>query len=63
MIFDIVLTTAEKVLFAAGVTHARTISLIDWISGTRSQGCTDLQSLVKCLDHRGIVLALHAIYV
>ncbi len=34
------------------------VSLIDWISDTRSQECTDLQSLVKCLDHRGIVLAL-----
>ena len=30
-------------------------SLIDWISDTRSQGCTYLQSLVKCLDHRDIV--------
>jgi hypothetical protein len=29
--------------------------LIDWISDTRSQGYTDLQSLVKCLDHRDIV--------
>ena len=38
-------------------------SLIDWISDTRSQGCTDLQSLVKCLDHRGIVLALDTVYV
>ena len=25
---------------------------VDWISDTRSQGYTDLQSLVKCLDHR-----------
>ncbi len=25
-------------------------SLIDWISDLRSQGCTELQSLVKCLD-------------
>ncbi len=33
-------------------------SLIDWISDTRSQGYTDLQSSVKCLDHRGIVLVL-----
>ena len=32
------------------------VSLIDWISDTRSQGHTDLQNLVKCLDHRGIVL-------
>ncbi len=29
-------------------------SLIDWISDTRSQGYANLQSLVKCLDHRGI---------
>jgi len=29
-------------------------SLIDWILDTRSQGYTDLQSLVKCLDHRDI---------
>jgi len=29
--------------------------LIDWISDTLSQGYTDLQSLVKCLDHRDIV--------
>jgi len=28
--------------------------LIDWISDTLSQGYTNLQSLVKCLDHRGI---------
>ena len=32
------------------------VFLIDWISDTRSQGYTDLQCLVKCLDHRGIVL-------
>ena len=25
---------------------------IDWTSHTRPQGCTDLQSPVKCLDHR-----------
>ncbi len=31
------------------------LSLIDWISDTLSQGYTDLQSLVKCLDHRDIV--------
>jgi len=31
------------------------ISLIDWISDTRSHGYTDLQGLVKCLDHRDIV--------
>ena len=30
-------------------------SLTDWMSDTRSQGYTDLQSLVKCLDHRFIV--------
>jgi hypothetical protein len=29
-------------------------SLIDWISDTRSQGYTNLQSLVRCLDHRDI---------
>ncbi len=29
-------------------------SLIDWISDTRSQGYTDLQSLLKCLDHREV---------
>jgi len=32
------------------------IPLIDWISDTHCQGCTDLQSLVKCLDHREIVI-------
>ena len=35
-------------------THKKTdynamLSLIDWISDTRSQGCIDLQSLLKCL--------------
>lgn len=30
--------------------------IVGWISGTLSQGYTDLQSLVKCLDDRGIVL-------
>ncbi len=29
-----------------------TVPLVDWISDTRSQGYTGLQSLVKCLDHR-----------
>ena len=37
--------------------------LIDWISDTLSQGCIDLQSLVKCLDHRGIVSVLDTVYV
>ena len=32
-----------------------------WISDTLSQGYTDLQSLVKCLDDRGIVLVLDTI--
>ena len=31
------------------------------ISDTRSHGCTDLQSLVKCLDRRGIVLVLNTV--
>ena len=31
------------------------VPFIDWISDTLSQGYTTLQSLVKCLDHRGIV--------
>ncbi len=30
------------------------LSLVDWISDTLSQGYTNLQSLVKCLDHRGV---------
>ncbi len=30
------------------------ISLIDWISDAFSQGYTNLQSLNKCLDHRGV---------
>jgi len=38
-----------------GVAALLCISLIDWISDTQSQGYTDLQSLVKCLDHRDIV--------
>ncbi len=37
------------------------VSSIDWISDTRSQGYTELQSLVKCLDHRGIVLVLDTV--
>ncbi len=28
------------------------ISLVNWISDTCSQGCTDLKSLLKRLDHR-----------
>ncbi len=33
------------------------VPLIGWTSDTRCfQGCTDLQTLVKCLDHRGTVL-------
>ena len=28
-------------------------SLIDWISDTHPEGCTDLQNPVKCLDHKG----------
>ena len=38
------------VVFAA--LHGYADSLIDWISDTRPQGRTDLQSPVKCLDHR-----------
>ena len=34
------------------------VCLICWISDTLSQGYTDLQSLLKCLDHRGVVLVL-----
>ena len=37
----------------------RHASLIVWISDTRCQGCTEM---VKCLDHRGIVLALDTVY-
>ena len=37
------------------------VPLIDWISGAHSRGYTDLQSLVKCLDHRGIVLVLNTV--
>ena len=48
-----------------GIIHlnlsSHAFSLIDWISDTRSQGYTDLQSLVKCLDHRGIVLVLDTV--
>ncbi len=32
----------------------RPAPLINWTSGTCSQGCTGLQSLVKCLDHRDV---------
>ena len=32
----------------------QTASSIDWISDTLFQGYTDLQSLIKSLDHRGI---------
>ncbi len=31
------------------------LSLVDWISDTRSQEFTDLQSLMTCLDHGDIV--------
>ena len=31
------------------------LSLIDWISDTRSQAYTALQSLVKCLEHSNSV--------
>jgi hypothetical protein len=34
------------------------LSMIDWISDTRSQGYTNLQSLVECLNHRDIVSAI-----
>ncbi len=40
---------------ASAVMVKLVFSLIDWISDTRSQGCIDLQSLVKCLDYMGIV--------
>ena len=30
------------------------LSLIDWNSDTLSRGYSNLQSLVKCLDHRGV---------
>lgn len=31
------------------------LCLVDWISDTRSQGCMDMQSLVVCLDRRGML--------
>ena len=37
------------------------ISLIGWVSDTLSQGYTNLQSLVKCLDHRVIVSVLNTV--
>ena len=37
---------------AAAVAVAFVVPLIDWISDTLFQGYTNLQSLVKCLDHR-----------
>ena len=33
------------------------VPLIDWISDTCPQGCTDLQSPVKCLDHHLLSLS------
>ena len=47
---------------ALSIHAAMMVSFIDWISDTRSQGCTDLQSSVKCLNYRGIVLVLDAVY-
>ena len=44
-----------------GVVHSESVSLIGWVSDTLSQGYTELQSLVKCLDHRGIVLVLDTV--
>ena len=35
--------------------------LIGWISDALSHGHIDLQSLVKCLDHRGIDLVLDTV--
>jgi len=35
------------------LSHKCSVSLMDQISDTCSQGCTALQSLVTCLDHRG----------
>ena len=35
------------------------VPLIDWISDTLSQGYTNLQSLVKCLDPR--IIAVYAV--
>ena len=37
------------------------VCLIGWMSDTLSQTYTDLQSLVKCLDHGGIVLVLDTV--
>jgi len=36
-----------------------TLSLIDCFSDTLSHGCTNLQSLVMCLDHRGMTKGTH----
>ena len=36
----------------AEVACLKQVSLVDWISDTCPQGYTDVQSLVKCLDHR-----------
>ena len=34
--------------------HSGSVTLIEWISDTLSLGCTNMQSLVKCLDHKVI---------
>ena len=43
------------------VCEGQSLSFVDWISDTRSQVYTDLQSLVKCRDPRSIVLVLDTV--
>ena len=40
-----------------GCTVFRAVTLIHWISDILSQGYTDLQNLVNCLDHRDSVFS------
>ena len=48
------ISLAKPLNASAAAATLTAVPLIDWISDTLSQGYTNLQSLVKCLDHRGI---------
>ncbi len=50
---------ASPEMLSKSATFTYVDPLIEWISNTRPQGCIDLQSLTKCLDH----VCYHVIFV
>jgi len=52
---NIAVTRLSSLYIALVQAQTCIVFLMDWVSDTRSQGYTDLQSLIECLGHSGTV--------